>query len=138
LYVNGITSNSFILEERVSKSLHMGAFLSRRNFHSIERKIGEAGLTVTMNLKGIAESAEREVYVVARIIDEFAVSVAPDQTPFRSPEIRWFGVCFSAEEERLKKVLDWLAKGVGAIRAIAKCFKIFRCYSFPFTASSSS
>jgi hypothetical protein len=34
--------------------------------------------------------------------------------------------------------LDRLAKGVGANRAIAKCFRAFWCHSFPFAASSSS
>jgi aspartate/methionine/tyrosine aminotransferase len=104
----------------------------------IEWEIGEAGLTAMMNLKNVAKSAEREVDVAAWLMDEFAVSVAPNRAAFRSPEIGWFGVCFGAEEESLNKRLDRLAKGVGTIRAIAKCFRAFRCHSFPFTASSSS
>jgi hypothetical protein len=69
----------------------------------IEWKIGEAGLTAMMNLKNIAKSPEREVDVAARLMDEFAVSVAPSRAAFRSPEIGWFEVCFGAEEESLNK-----------------------------------
>jgi hypothetical protein len=103
----------------------------------IEWKIGEVGLTAIMNLKNITKSAEREVDVAARLMNEFAVSIAPNREAFRSLEIGWFGVCFGVEEESLKKRLGRLAKDVGAIRAIAKCFRAFRCHSFPFTASSS-
>jgi hypothetical protein len=53
-------------------------------------------LTAIINLKDIAESAEREVKVAARLMDEFAVSVAPDRATFRYPEVGWFGVCFGS------------------------------------------
>jgi hypothetical protein len=53
-----------------------------------------------INLKNIAESVKREVEMAARLMDEFAVSVAPGRTTFSYPEIG----CFGTEEESIKEV----------------------------------
>jgi aspartate/methionine/tyrosine aminotransferase len=104
-----------ILKERLQAAQKI--VVEKCSAAGIECRIGEAGLTAMINLKHIAESADKEVEVAARLMDEFGVSIAPGGAAFRYPEIGWFGVCFGAEEDKLKEGLDRLVKGVGAIRA---------------------